>query len=217
MEVAAVTVSVIALFLTFVGWFVNSWLTTRTQKQALINSLTNDARITLTDAIRDFQDWCAEIQSLTWSMPLDGITSIRQTNEQHERTNRELRELIVDMRSFLWLRRLEEYEPLFPDTASVRVELLNRVEAANDTAWELEDQHASGSSLPENVIERFREQIMDLLALTWDLLVFVQNNSIGRITGNEIPSRQPLDPNSIRLIADQSGRLIVRSPKQEEA
>lgn len=217
MQGAALAVSVIALVVTGVGWFVNSRLNARTQKQTLVNSLTNDARVTLTDAIRDFHDWCIEIQTRAASMPLHDITSHGQTSEHHEQRKRELRELSADARSFVWLRRLEEYEPLFPRTASIRVELLNMSRAACDGARRLADQHMPGSPPPKDDRDRFREEINDILALTWDLLIFVQNDSIGRITGNKIPQRQPLDPSSIRLTADERGCLAVYRPRREQA
>jgi hypothetical protein len=210
---AALAVSVVALVLTGLGWFVNSWLNARTQRQALVNSLTNDARVTLTDAIRDLHDWCVEMQTLAASMPVDDITSLGQTSEHHESRKRELVELSTDSRHFVWLRRLEEYESLFPGTASVRVELLNILMAACNSARQLALRHAPGSPPPNSDLDLFGKGINDILALTWDLLIYLQNVSIGQITGNEIRERQPLDPTSIRLIADERGCLAVCRPR----
>lgn len=217
MEGAALAISVIAIVLTGVGWFVNSWLNARTQRQTLVNSLTNDARVTLTDAIRDFHDWCVDIRTLAASMPVDDITSLGQTGEHHEERKRQLRELATDSRQLVWLRRLEEFEPLFPGTATVRVELLKMSMEACQAAQKLPDQHAPGSPPPKDDLDRFCEEISDILALTWDLLIYVQNVSIGRITGKKVPERQPLDPRSIRLTADQDGHLTVCRAKEEGA
>jgi len=85
------------------------------------------------------------------------------------------------------------------------------------SARTLADKHAPGSPPPEEEIDRFDEEVTDILALTWDLLIHVQNVSIGKITGNAIPERQPLDPQSLRLISDQRGYLSVNQPRQEEA
>jgi len=216
MEGAALAVSVIALLLTGLGWFVNSWLNARTQRQALVNSLTNDARVTLTDAIRDFHDWCFDIQSVAQCMPMDDITSLGQTSEHHEKRKRELLTLSTDPRQLVWLRRLEEYEPLFSGIRCVRPELLKIVSTACDSARQLAERHAPGMPPAKDDLDRFAREINDILALAWDLLVYLQNVSIGRITGNEIPERQPLDPSSIRLIADERGRLVVRGPRCEE-
>jgi hypothetical protein len=218
MDGAALAISIIALVITILGWFVNSLLNTRTQRRALINSLTNDARITLTDAIRDFHEWCVDIQTTVASMQVDDITSFGQTNKHHDERKRKLLELSTDSRRQLdWLRRLEEFEPLFPGTASVRVELQNILMATCRSAQQLADQHAPGSPPSNNDLDCFREEIFGILALTWDMLVYLQNVSIGKITGNKIPERQPIDPTSIRLIVDKHGYLAVCRPKQEES
>ena len=217
MEGAALAISIIALVITGVGWFVASWLNTRTQKQALINSLTNDARCTLTDAIREFQDWCVEIQTAATSMPMDDIVSHGKTGVHHEIRRRELERLSTDPRQTTWVKRLEEYEPLFPGTARVRIELLHMVGGASATAQELADQHEPGAPPSKDDLDAFGARVYDLLALTWDLLVYVQNYSIGRITGNRIPEREPEDPTSIKLVADSGGSLRVVRPKQPGA
>ena len=217
MEGAALAISVIALALTGLGWFVTSWLNARSQRQTLVNSLTNDARVTLTDAIRDFHDWCVKIQTLAQSMPVDDITSLGTTAEHHQARSRELLELSLDTRQLVWLRRLEEYEPLFPGTAKVRVEILHMNRAVCEFARKLASQHAPGSPPKKEELDRFAGAVMDMLSLTWDLLIYLQNISIGRITGHGIPERQPGDPQSIRLVADKHGVLSVCRPQTEEA
>lgn len=90
MPSAALALSIVALVVTAVGWFVSYWLNARTQKRVLINSLTNEARITLTDAIREFYDWCVDIQSTIATTPMDDTTSLGQTADQHEARRRRL-------------------------------------------------------------------------------------------------------------------------------
>jgi hypothetical protein len=217
MDGVAIAVSVIAIVITCFGWFVSWRLNASTQRQALVNSITNDARVTLTDAIRDFQDWCADIEPTATTMPMDDITSLGQTSKYHDERKRKILELSVDSRQLLWLRRLEEYEPLFPGTASVRVELQNILMASCDSVLQLANQHAPGSPPPKDDLDRFSKEIYGILALTQNLLVYLQNVSIGQITGNKIPLRQPLDTTSIRLVADKRGCLAVCRPTHEEA
>jgi hypothetical protein len=112
---------------------------------------------------------------------------------------------------------MEEYEPLFPGTATIRIELLHKVGAACDSAKRLAELHAPGSTPSEIDCERFQVEIYELVALSWGLLVFIQNESIGRITGNKIPQRDPPDPSAIRLIADDQGCLVFKRPKLESA
>lgn len=216
MEGAALSVSIIALVISAVGWFVASWLNARTQKQALMNSLTNEARITLIDAIRDFHDWCSRIQITASSMSVDDVTSRGQTTDHHEARSRQLRELSIDPRPMTWLRRLEEYEPLFPATAHVRIEFLDMLEKACKAARLLADQHGPGTPPRKDDRDAFEAEIMDVLALSWDLLIHVQNLSIGRITGNIIAERVPRDPSCIRLVTDSFGSLSVFRPKSRE-
>jgi hypothetical protein len=132
----------IALFLTVLGWIVTSCLNARTQRKALINSITNDARVTLTNAIRDFHEWCCDIQITATTMSVDDIICLGQTSKFHEERKRKLQELSTNSRRTLsWLRSLEEYETLFPGTASVRVELQNILMAACNDAQQLADRH----------------------------------------------------------------------------
>jgi hypothetical protein len=213
---AALAVSIIAMVITGVGWFVSHWLNSRTQKQALVNSLTNEARITLTDAIRDFHDWCCQIRSVVDSMPVDDMTSLGRTADHHETRKRRLLELSTDPRHTIWLRRLEEYETLFPETAHVRVEILDMLEGTCDTARRLADQHEPGVSSSKDDLDGFGTIVFDILALAWDILVHVQNSSIGRITGHKIAERVPKDAASVRLTTDNRGLLRIGPPNRLE-
>lgn len=204
-----------ALAMTALGWFVTYKLNARSQRKALINSLTNEARQDMVDAIREFHDWCVDVNSCVAGMPVDDITSLGRGREHHELRRRTLIEHSLDGRTLKWAKRLEEYEPLFPYTARVREELLQKVTAVCEDLRGIADKHGGGSVPSEAERQTCTGTVMDLLALTWDLLVFIQNDSLGRLTGHRISARVPQDPDAIRLSVDGCGGLaIVRSSRQ---
>lgn len=212
MDGAALSVSITALLITCLGWVVTYLSSARTQRRMLINSLTNEARESLTDAIRDCQEWCSELLGTGDSMAVDEITSGGLLTDHHDARKRRLWLLSVDPRRIAWLRRLEEYEPLFSDTGDVRVELLQMTETISDLTRKLAKEHSPGSPPLPNAISAFNTEIFDLLSVSWDLLVHIQNSSIGKLTGKSIKKRAPLNPNSTRLEVTRWGTLrLIRT------
>jgi hypothetical protein len=86
--------------------------------------------------------------------------------------------------------------------------------AVSVSAQHLAEHHSRGSPPPRDDLNHFRKEMINILALTQDLLIYLQNVSIGQITGNKIPVRQPTDPTSIKLITDKRGNLSVYRPKK---
>jgi hypothetical protein len=216
MEGAAFAVSILALAVTGVGWFVTYRLNVRTQRMVLVNSLTNEARLTLTDAIREFHEWCCDVHVQIACMEIDLTTESRRISRLHESRSQRLRQLCMERRQMTWLRRLEEYEPLFPRTANARIELLHMLGAATHFADNLATQLAQGVLPSQEDRDACGKAFMDILSLTWDLLIYLQNESIGCITGSKIAERQPADSTSVRLVPDTKGDLVIVPPIQIE-
>jgi hypothetical protein len=205
-------VSCLALCATCLGWYVTYRLSASNQKQGLLNSLTNDARRELTTAIRDFHDWCSELSAKVDSMPFDDITSGRKDLAHHETRSQCIIALCMDERQLTWARRLEEYELLFPGTSLARMELLQMTGAVSDRARKLARQHGQGVVPTAEERNACIEAVLDVLSLTWDMLIYLQNESIGRITGRRVPERAPTEPRSIRLRVGREGTLLVLRP-----
>jgi hypothetical protein len=207
MEQAALSISIIALVLTAAGWIVAYWLNDRTQKQILINTLLNEARNDLITTLREFHQWCIDLHSYSIGMKVDDITSAGQHSRYHDERKQKLTAFTWDDRRLDCFRRLEEYETLFPGTATVRVEILEMVNSVCEESKKLADQHQPGRPPSDEALDDFRRVVFDVLSLAHDLMIYIQNFSIGQITGNKVPERKPLVPNSIRLVSDKKGGL----------
>lgn len=185
-------------------------LSIRTQDKALINSLTNDARQAITDSIRDLHEWCVEIICKISTASVDDV--LIRAGIPHARSRRiaSIREHILDGSSINWAKRLEEYECLFPETALVRIELLNmhgKMFNAVRSYTDSSEQTTPSTESPEQA--KCLDILYDYLGLTWDLMVHVQNKCIGSITGHNVPERQVRSGEHARLALDHEGNLKV--------
>jgi hypothetical protein len=121
---------------------------------------------------------------------------------------------------------LEEYEILFPKTANLRKELLDRhskmMEYLDSVATELISISFLSTPLEKRkeVVEKVQKErglICDQRALMEDLQIYLQNFCLGHITGNKIPERQPTDPSVPRIVQDEHGNLRIVPGKDSNA
>jgi hypothetical protein len=204
-EVAALFISVIAILTSAIGWFVVHALSVRTQNQSLINSLLNDARLVITKDIRVFIDRVVELRSEISTARVDVEDPIARKDRSVV-----IRMLIMDKANIAWAERLEEYECLFPETASVRVELLDMYEASFASSHAFADIYENEPRVVESQEkDKCLGSLIDLMGLTWDLLIHVQNKSIGQITGHRVPERQVESDKYPRLVSNRDGNLII--------
>ncbi len=206
----SIAISVVGLVISITGWIVVHLLALRTQKLALINSMRNEGRLEITQRIREFHDCCNEIQSASsLAFMDDSLLAAGADNPYRTRANR-IRELCTDERLHLWQRSLEEYELLFPETANVRVELLHRSSRVFDEMRLIADRYESGAADPRtSELDAHASEIWDLVALTWDLLIYVQNKCIGDLVGKHIPARQVTSPELPKIATKANGQLEI--------
>src|SRR5690349_8050670 len=104
----SIAISVIGLIVSVAGWIVVHQLALRTQKLALIDSMRNEARLQITQKIREFHDCCIEILSASSQAFMDdSLLAAGVDNPYRTRANR-IRVLCTDDRLHLWQRPLEE-------------------------------------------------------------------------------------------------------------
>ena len=64
------------------------------------------------------------------------------------------------------------------------------------------------------IAEQLHNRLRDESALMEDLLVHIQNVTLGNIVGQTVPFRQPLDPNVPRIVANDGQLQIVEGPNK---
>ena len=203
-------IAAFAAVVSMVGWLVTYRLTQRTQNLAIVNTLENEARIAITRSIRELHDCCSELGASLGAATVDHIIDVAGDGRARRKRCAEIRELTLSQRTLNWARTLEEYECLFPETAKVRVQLLQMSGEVFLSVRRFVDDYEQGvkaADAPEN--RRCSESILDLVALTFDLMNYVQNKSIGEITGHKIAQRTVLLANLPRITPSASGELVI--------
>lgn len=215
----ALAVAWMAVLVSVVGWVVMYMLTVKAQDRQLVNQLLNQARVEITKAIRDYQDWLGEVHSaiLTahfpllaekWGSPVDWLE-----------ISADCAKLFYSAQGRAdWASCLEEYHILFPDTGKCRVELLNRHmeihELLTSFLRELDGVSCDANAAEErrHIISKAQAKsgaLMDQTGLMQDILVHLQNRCLGHLTGARVPDRQPKNVSSPVILADENGTLRI--------
>src|SRR5689334_11811266 len=116
-------VAEIGLVIAILGWIVTYFTAVRSNRHATKLNLMNEARKELSSALHDYDDWLRDL-----SIQLNVVKEAFQRQElgmlQEIALPKVRNFLHFDPRRITWLRLLESYESLFPETATVRVKLL---------------------------------------------------------------------------------------------
>ena len=111
-----------------------------------------------------------------------------------------------------WVFVLEQYEVLFPETARCRIQLVHRSVRVRDGLLTFFSDMLMDSARREEIIttaEPLRGELSDQSALLKDLLVHLQNATLGDVVGREAPFRQPPDPAVPRIVMRKGHLTIV--------
>jgi hypothetical protein len=212
-------ISIIALVIAISGWIVTYIFTIRAQNKNFINQVINHARIEITRAIRDYQDWLGAVHVEIFNIDYKFILEEQNFSVDWLKRRAELGELFFSGRSALeWIFRLEEHEILFPKTAKCRKDLVVRQEQILEYLRSFLHELPSGFGKPPDFNQR-KEAIkkaqnnagiiVDQLALMEDLRIYLQNLCLSSFTGNKIPERKPKKSSLPRLVQDEGGNLHI--------
>jgi hypothetical protein len=210
---------IIAVIIAVLGWIITHALTIRAQNKNFINQVINHARLEITKAIRQYQDWLGKVQTRIQAINYDLILQDQAVSVDWLHKRAELTEILFsDRRAVEWIFRLEENEILFPETADCRKDLVDRQHQISEYLHSLMEQLPSGLGRPPD-FDRRKESIkkalqnddalFDQMALMEDLRVYLQNLCLSSFTGNRIPERKPDDPTLPRLVQDAGGKLQI--------
>jgi hypothetical protein len=218
---------IIAVIIAVLGWIITHALTIRAQNKNFINQVINHARIQITEAIRDYQDWLNKVHVKISAASFDVVLEEQGVSVDWWKKIAEFREeLLTDRSSSRWILRLEEYEIIFPETAECRRDLLDRQRQIRKYLGLFLKELLSGSIDPAALQKRKKatekaeedsEIVLDQLALMEDLRIYLQNRCLSSFTGNKVPERNPEDLSLPRLVKDENGNLLIAvTPKKIE-
>ncbi len=210
---------IIAVIIAVLGWIFTHALTIRAQNKNFINQVIDHARIEITKAIRDYQDWLGAVNVEIFNIDYKFILEEQNFSVDWLKKRAELGELFFSGRSALeWIFRLEEHEILFPKTAKCRKDLVVRQEQILEYLRSFLHELPSGFGKPPDFNQRKKGIkkaqndagiIVDQLALMEDLRIYLQNLCLSSFTGNKIPERRPKKSSLPRLVQDERGDLQI--------
>jgi hypothetical protein len=218
-----IIISIIALIIAISGWIVTYIFTIRAQNKNFINQVVNDARLEITSAIRDCQEWLNNVHFEILNSRCKVDLQEHGVSIDWPQKIAELTELFFSDRSSLkWIFRLEEYEILFPETAECRKDLVGRQNQIVEYLGSFLQELPSGFMEPEALEQRKKaiekaqsnaEIVIEQLGLMEDLRIYLQNLCLSSFTGNKIPKRKPKKLSLPRLVRDKRGNLQISVPQ----
>ncbi|MCL6611193.1 MAG: hypothetical protein K6T66_06610 [Peptococcaceae bacterium] len=198
---------IIAVFIAVLGWLITYRLNVKAQRKAFLNQIQNSARLDITKALRDYQGWLTEmigksnnLYDVLYTVHLNDAFVAQQLSE----TRKSFNDALCAPTSTGWVIILEEYETLFPETRKARVQLLEKHR-------EIKDELVNYSRDNKKKIDI--NLMLDQVALIEDLRIYIQNNTLGEITGNTIPEREPKDPRLPKLVYYKGQLEIIEEHK----
>lgn len=205
------------LVISTVGWVVTYLSTVKAQQRNYLDQARNEARLEVTKEIRSCQEWLASCAAEL--VLLSTALKMERTKQPQDWGARQAKffELSMSSSRFRWVLALEDCEALFPKTKKCREELLVLSRSIRDCLVSIGMELVADQTRREVAIagssER-KEVILDQSFMLDDLRSYLQNNSLGHITGYHIPERKPLKTSYPRLVEDDTGMLVIR-PQQE--
>ncbi len=146
---------IIAVTIAVLGWIITHALTIRAQNKNFINQIVNDARLEITKAIRDYQDWLGTVQTAIHSSSYNVILQEQGLSVDWRQKRAQLTDtLFSDRKAVEWIFRLEEHEILFPKTAECRKKLVDRQHQINEYLRLFVEKLPSGLGKPPDFDQR---------------------------------------------------------------
>lgn len=208
---------VLPLIIIVLGWLANHKLSIKAQEKKFLNDIKNEARLKISESIREYQEWLSEVETyfttldFTLNKPKIGLEIDWQ--DEYERYRK-----ITTPATHSWNWLLEEYRILFPETAKVRVILQRRnFEISQMILWfsmQFWQHNDLENDIPNkflilNEMKKWLNYISDQSCLVYDLRIYLQNRTLKEITGNSVPERKPLDKRFCRVVLKGENLEVV--------
>jgi hypothetical protein len=198
-----------------VGWLVTalSWMVAqRGQRRLFVHRIKNAARLEIVAAIRERQ---ANVRAIS--------ASLLRLTQEHRLGGFAWAEWISHVRPLIgrtpdsdlqWIHLLEQYEVLFPKSADCRRQLVDRhLSLVEDLSrwWLIVLSDGRGIEC----VHQAKELVGRLdteTALLDDLLVYLQNSTLGDVVGLHLEFRSPKDSQAPRIVVAKDGRPSLWDP-----
>lgn len=207
---------IFAIVIAVVGWIANHVLSIRAQNKAFLNQIINNARIDIVENIKEYLQWLGEIFKEISEIKAITPFNMRTVNFSWDYSDRMNRVFMLFRRYFIrpsFITRLDEYEPLFPNLKEARIYLGQKHLDMYMHFKQLVDTYETQPKSYEKLKEFEKEYDPELAGAQWvavnDLLICLQNITLGKITGNK--SSHPVYPMTKhpRIISDAKGHLDI--------
>lgn len=216
---AAVILAALALVISVVAWPVGLHLTVKAQGRHFHDQILNTARLQITGAIREYQQWLWSLDACRVMLGIE-VEGGRLTSDVAARNVQELHDLCVDPKAAGWCFQLEEHLIVFPEVARALVGLLAQddeiARAAQELATELGIalglEPALGAARAAAALRAFAAHVTAMRHqshLVWRLRDWLQNRCLGHITGNSLEERPLPDPSFPTLVEGEGGMLAI--------
>jgi len=199
----------------FAGWLVTalSWMVAqRGQRRLFVHQIKNAARLEIVEAIRERQ---ANVRAIS--------ASLARLTLEHRLGGFAWAEWIAHVQPLIgrtpdsnlqWIHLLEQYEVLFPKSADCRRQLVDRhLSLVEDVSrwWLIVLSNGRGL----DCVQQAKELVGRLdteTALFDDLLVYLQNSTLGDVVGLHLEFRRPKEGQAPRIVVAKDGRPSLWDP-----
>jgi hypothetical protein len=205
---------IIAVLIAVVGWITNHILSLKAQRKNFLNQILNNARSEISQSIQEYIDWLNELVQHHANLLIIKEYSFGR-NKLEDDYSIQLRELRKTVKKIFldpkFISKLGEYETILPETKEVRNYLRKK-------HIELFLNYESNSSKEDKLdYDRFVKTIKNLqfelvgaqqIAVR-DLLICIQNLTLGKITGHfQEPVLYPMMKHP-RIVFEKKYRLKI--------
>jgi hypothetical protein len=203
---AAVIGSIIASGIAVAGWIFIYYFNNKIQEKRLKNDITNIARTEITAAIREYERCLIEVES--------ELDTLKYTINPHLKMEEYFK--IFHQKKILWNQKLEDYQMLFPEVESVRIELQHRdielmqmlMEIRKKLFLAVQTKDGINELAESNYINNTISYMLDQIGLMDDLRKYLQNRCLGEITGNSVNKRNPKGITVPQIIINKDSKAL---------
>lgn len=202
----------VSAILTIAGWFAIYRFQVSSQQKAFLLQMRKEAWKELHGAILEYQTGIFKdanrVQQLFYA--LLACTGKTQLQDRAIEDARQWVSSSPQTSGATVLFLLENFETLFPETSSMRLQIANidtilqegYSQARSELSRQFVDSTASNSTCltPLTGAVNLHDLALDQIALLQDLLTFLQNNVFSSITKYTVPARVPVGENRVRLV-----------------